>query len=158
MNKIFKNKNGGITVVELLISISILALILAVVLPQFSRMRSNQVLKNATIDIMSALHKAQSQTLASLNSSEYGVRFESDQVVIFSGTTFSAIAPDNEYINITGPATISNVTLNGSSGTAGDLYFTRLSGTPSKTGTISVYTPNLSKIITISDSGAISLN
>ena len=121
-------------------------------------MKQNQALKNATEDTISALHTAQTQSLASINSGEFGVHFQSGQIIIFSGETFSAGAQGNTVINVVSPANISNVTLGGVSSASGDLYFGRLSGLPSKTGTVTISIPSNSKTITISATGAISFN
>jgi prepilin-type N-terminal cleavage/methylation domain-containing protein len=148
----------GLTVIELIVVVAVLGIIFSIVIPQFSKMRENQVLKSTLNDITSSLKKAQTETLASLDSSSYGVHLQSDKVIIFQGTVFSVGDANNEIINIISPASISDVTLAGVSGDSGDLYFNRLSGTPSKTGTITLTTPNFSKIITISVTGAISVN
>jgi Tfp pilus assembly protein FimT len=148
----------GMTALELLVIVATIGIIFLIVTPQFSKIRENQVLKTAVGDIMSSLNKAQSQTFASVNSSSYGVHFQSDKVIIFKGITFSAGDSNNETINIITPATVSNVTLDGVSGTSGDIYFSRLVGAPNKTGTITVSTSSLSKIITISATGSVSSN
>ncbi len=138
--------------------IAVIALMAAIVLPQFGRTRENQVLKSGVEDILSSIDKARGRTLSSVDSSEYGVHFQSDKVIIFKGTVYSESDPNNESISIVSPAAISNVTLNGSSGTSGNLYFNRLSGTPSKTGTVTIATANFSKVITISATGTASAN
>ena len=143
---------------EILVVIAVLGILLAIIIPQFSKMKESQVLKNATSDIMSSLNKAQSRTLASVNSFSYGVHFQSDQIIIFKGIVFSAGSADNETINIVSPATISNVTLGGVSDSSGDVYFNRLSGVPDKTGTITVAVPSFSKVITLSATGGASSN
>ena len=148
----------GITVIELLIVITVLGIIFSVALPRFSKIRESQVLKDAASDVLSSLNKAQSQTLASVNSSSYGVHFQSDKVIIFKGKVFSASDANNETISITVPASVSNVTLAGVSGNSGDVYFSRLSGTPSQTGTVTVSTSSSSKVITISATGSASMN
>jgi Tfp pilus assembly protein FimT len=148
----------GISVVEILIVVAVLGVILSVVIPQFSRSRENQVLKNAVTEILSDLDKAKAQTLASIDSSSYGVRFESDKVIIFKGTAFLVDDASNEITEIVSPASISNVTLGGMSGNSGELYFNRLSGMPSKNGTITISSPSFSKIITISAMGTASTN
>lgn len=148
----------GITVIELLVVIAAFGVLIAVVLPQFSKIKENQVLKNGVEDITSSINKSRSQTLASLNSIEYGVRFESDKIIIFTGKTFNQGVGSNEIINMITPASITSVALDGESGTSGDLFFNRLSGSPSKTGTIIISTPNYSKTITISATGAVSVN
>ncbi len=148
----------GMTLIEILVVISILGIIVTVALPQFSKIKENQVLKNTVEDVTSALHTAQAQSLASVDSLEYGIHFQADQVIIFKGKVFSVDAQDNKVINIISPASISDVTLGGASSTTGDIYFERLSGMPNKTGTITVTIPSLSKIITISATGAVSVN
>ncbi len=170
MNFFLKNKKAysqclqhscskrGITAMEMLIVVALIGILVAIVLPQFSGIKENQVFKNAVEDIISTLHNAQSQSLASTNFSEYGVHFQSDQIVVFKGKVFLLGANGNNTVDIISPANISNVSLNGGSSTTGDLYFQRLSGVPNKTGTITVSTPSYSKIITISAAGAVSVN
>lgn len=148
----------GITLIESLVFLAVIGILVSIILPQFSKIRENQVLKSTTGDVLSTLSKARSQTLASINSLEYGVHFESSQVIIFKGTVFSAGAGDNEIISIVAPVVISNVTLGGESGTSGNLYFNRLSGAPNKNGTITLSTPSISKIITISATGVASMD
>lgn len=145
----------GISVIELLVLIAVLGIIFSIVIPQFSKMRENQVLKSGVQDILSSIDKARSQTLSSLSSSEYGVHFQSDKVIIFKGKIFSAVAGDNEIINIISPATISTITLTGG---GADIYFNRLSGVPSTSGTVTISTTSYSKIITISATGVASIN
>ncbi len=156
MKNIAENKKSrGITAVELLVVVAVLGIIFSIVLPQFSKIRENQVLKSAVGDIISSLNKARSQTLASVNSSSYGVHFQSDKVIIFKGASFSSSASDNETISIISPATISSITI---SGGGANLYFNRLTGAPNATGSIAVSSPNFIKTITISATGVASVN
>ena len=152
MNNFYKK---GITLVEVLAVLAIMGIIALVVFPQFSRMRENQVLKNGVEDIVSIVRRAQSQTLASVDSSKYGINFQSDQVSLFKGTIYSAEDISNEIIDIVSPATISDVTF---SGGATSFYFNKLTGAPNITGTITISSPNFSKIIIISATGAVSVN
>lgn len=156
MKKNFYKK--GITALEILIVLAVLGVVFAIVIPQFSKMRENQVLKDGVQDVLSSVNKARAETLSSLYSSEYGVHFQSDKVLIFKGKIFSAGDPNNETINITTPANISNVTFGGVSADSGDLYFNRLSGAPSTTGTVTVSANASSRIITISATGSASSN
>lgn len=148
----------GITIIEILVVIGVLGIIFAVVLPQFSKMRELQVLKNGVGDVLSSVNKARGETLSSLDSFSYGVHFQSDKVIIFKGTVFSASDANNETINLTAPASISNVTFGGVSSSSGDVHFSRLSGSPSTTGTVTLSTSSYSKIITISATGTASSN
>ncbi|OGI61050.1 hypothetical protein A2814_02225 [Candidatus Nomurabacteria bacterium RIFCSPHIGHO2_01_FULL_38_19] len=166
MKKIFKNKKAclpsrmvesrrGFSILETLVVLSVIVLLIAVILPSFQKMRDNQILKSTSLDVSSALDKARSQTLSSVNSSEYGVHFQSDKIVIFQGQVFSSSNPGNESIFIISPASISLINLTGG---AVDLYFNRLSGAPDKAGTVTISISSLSKIITISATGAVSIN
>jgi prepilin-type N-terminal cleavage/methylation domain-containing protein len=155
MNNIFKK---GISIPEVLIVLSVIGVMLLIVLPQFTKLRANQVLKTAVADTLSVLNKARANTLASVNSSEYGVHFQDDKVIIFTGTVYTVGGVGNEETNIVSPASITNVTLNGASGSSGEMYFNRLSGAPSKTGTITIANSYISRVITISATGLASSN
>ncbi len=155
MKKLF---NKGFTAIEILIALAVIVIIVSVALPQLSHSRENQAMKNAVQESLSSIDKARGETLSSLNSSEYGVHFQSDKVIIFKGTAYSTGASTNETIDIVTPASISNVTFGGVSSTSGDVYFNRLSGAPSTTGTVTISTTNFSKIITISATGIASVN
>ena len=145
----------GITIIELLVVLAVLGIIISVVMPQFSKIRENQVLKSGVQDILSSLDKARSQTLASLNSSEYGVHFQADEIVIFKGIDFSTRdTTKDEIINIVTPAVISSGTL----AVPANVYFNRLSGSPSTSGTVTISTTNYSKIITIWATGVVSVD
>ncbi len=149
------NFKKGNTMQEILLVVAILMVILFITLPAFRSSRDQQVLKSTTLEVYSSINKARSQALASLDSSEYGVHFQSDQVVIFKGTSYSSNDPDNEIINVSSPASISNINLSGG-GSA--LYFSRLYGEPNKTGTITILVGSTSKNITISATGIVSVD
>lgn len=148
----------GFTLLEVLIVIAIIVIFAVVSFSQLSKTKNYQILKSSGEDISSVLNKTRSQTLASLNSLQYGVHFETNRIVIFSGTVYNSGNSSNEIVNISSPAYISSISLTGG---AVDLYFNRLTGTASKTGiiTISLSSDNsLTKTITISSVGSITLN
>jgi len=144
------------TLIEILFVISILGILLAIVLPNLNTMRANQILNSTVADVVSAINKASSQSLASLDSSSYGVHFASDSVTLFKGTVYGANDVNIEVVNITSPVTISQINLGGPT----DLYFNRLTNTPSVTGNIVVRIDgaNLQKTITIDATGRVSSN
>jgi len=149
----------GFSIIEVLITITILGIVTSFAIIKFSSVKNRQSLDNATADIITTLNKASSKTLASVNSTTYGVHFEAGAIVVFTGDTYPGTlgASGNEpYISIVSPASITNVTLGGVSGSSGELYFNRLKGTPSKTGTITVTIPGSSRTITIGATGQIS--
>jgi type II secretory pathway pseudopilin PulG len=151
-------QKSGITALELLITTSIVALLLVTVLPQFKKMQENSLLNNSTENVISALNKARSQSLASLGGLKYGVRFAANSIIIFKCENTS-LCPSNtttttETINILTPAKIYPIP------SPSEFYFERLSGKPSAAGSVVVIIegsiPSNSKTITISSTGAIS--
>jgi len=153
-------KNKGISLLEIIIAMAILAIILMVVIPSLSRFKSQQNLKNATEDIISLLDKARSQTLSSKNSSNYGVHFEPAKVVLFTGGTYSSLAADNKEITFPNSIEVlsGGISLNGS---GVDVVFNRLTGETSQYGTIAIQLlsdATKQKIITINKNGIISTN
>jgi len=141
----------GISIIEVLAVIAIIGVLISVVSFQLSKSREQQVLKNAAADTLSSINKARTQTLSSLNSSVYGIHFESNNVIIFKGTVFNVNDASNEIVDIIAPANISNVTLGGVGGVSGEMYFNRLYGVPSKTGTITKGVPEVTDIIPLNN-------
>jgi len=91
-----KIKNKGISIIEVLVVISILSIISAIVVPRLSGFRNQQVLKNTTEDIVSLLNEARNNTISSKDSTNYGVHFESDKVVLFKGLSFESSTSNKE--------------------------------------------------------------
>lgn len=145
----------GITLMEALVVIAIISIIVAIAIPSFSNMKKNQLLKNTGEDIISTLDKARSQTLASLDSSEYGVHFAQNSFTYFKGRNYGDGLAGNEVINIQLPAKISNILL---SGGATSIYFNRLSGMPNVSGTVIITNGDFTKTITISATGMVNIN
>lgn len=128
------NFTKGFTVLEILFVLSILGILFAIVTPQFTKMRDSQVLNSATADVLSVINKASSQSLASLDSSAYGVHFASDRVTLFKGTVYDQNAATNQVVLLTAPATITAIGFGGPT----SLYFERLTGTPNVYGTVTI--------------------
>ena len=127
--------NKAFTLIEILISIAILLLLIAVAIPEFNKLRNSQLLNSTVEDVVAGINKASSNTLASLDSSSYGVHFASNQIIIFTGTVFNSNDPDNEIISIQNPVTISNISFTGG---ASSFYFNRLTNRPNITGSITL--------------------
>lgn len=153
--------NKGITVLEILMAVAIIAIITAVVIPSLSKFRKEQTLNNSTSDIISLLNKARNDTVSSLNSTNYGVHFETTRAVYFIGSVFDNNAPTNSVVTIDTSASIpvsGGISLNGG---GSDVIFTRLTGETANYGTITVRLVSdatRQKTITISKTGAISSN
>lgn len=156
-------KNKGMTLIEVLIVIVIIAIIASIVLVNLSSFKNEQVLKNTSQDVLSLLEKARQNTISSLNGTNYGVHFETDRAVLFTGPTYSASSESNEPVIFSEAVFIPTGGVNISGG-GNDIIFERLTGEVIN-GTISstiklelVSDSTRDKTITISKIGSISSN
>lgn len=155
-----KNKNRGISLIEILVSISIIAILSVIVALNLSKFHNQQVIKNTTADVVSLLNKARNDTISSKNSNTYGIHFQSNIVTLFTGTSYN-VSSSNEIINFDSTVTIPSIggiTLNGG---GSDIVFQRITGDTVNNGTIIIQLSSdatQQKIITISSLGIISVN
>ena len=138
MNNIKKTdkKNTGITVIELLITISIIGILSSIIFLSLSKFRNQQNLRNTAEDIATLLNNARNSTLSSLNSTNYSVHIESHRAVLFTGSTF--IDPNATNVEIDFDSSVlvpasGGINLNGS---GSDVIYNRLTGDTSDYGTI----------------------
>jgi len=85
------------------------------------------------------------------------VHFETDMVVVFEGTSYTAGDPDNDERSLPARTNVTNISLGGGS----EVYFERLSGDVSPTGTVTVsltHSSSTSKTVTIYSSGLSEIN
>ena len=137
--------------VEILISILILGILLTVTFFSLNSFRKAQALAASEGDMISVLEKAHENTLASINSTNYGVHFTSTQMTLFTGSTYASGTSTNVVTTFD-----SNVTLTGG---GADVIFDRLVGTTSDYGTLVVSVAgnnSQAKTITITKTGLVS--
>ncbi len=154
-------KNRGFNLIELLIVIAIVSLISAISMPALINFQKNQAIKNTRENIVSVLNKAKSNTLASLNSSSYGVHFESNYIIYFMGESFSISDPNNEQINFESGVRIKPIGGINLNTMGNDTIFPRLTGDVIGYGTITIELTDQTttqKIITINKTGYITSN
>lgn len=150
-----RNKQSGISIVEILVVISIVVLLIAVIVPSFSKFRNAQALENTTDAVVSLINEARTRSLAAVNDTFYSVRIESDRAVLFDGATYSSGDADNEVLTFETPVT-GSATLSGG-GSA--ITFDRLRGTTNQPGTITLsISDGTSHTVTISAVGTVMRN
>ena len=136
----------GTNLLEILMVLAILSIVLALITVGLVNITKKSVLKEAEAGILGIVRDAKSRTLAGVNSSQYGVHFEANQVVLFAGTTYNASSPSNKVYTLPAGARISSINLGGAS----DIVFARLTGQVNPTGNIVVEeTGNTASNITI---------
>jgi Tfp pilus assembly protein FimT len=147
--------NRGVSALEILIAISIATALTIFVVSTFSGFKSNQEL-NSSVEIgISLLQDARSKTLSSKDASQYGVHFELGKAVLFKGTVYSAVDPNNDDVLISQNVEISGISLQGG---GSEVIFKRLTGETDQYGTITFRlksnTAN-TKIITVIATGIV---
>jgi len=121
--------NKGFTVIEILITLAIIMMLVAIVVPSFSRVGGSEALDTSAVTIMSVLNAAKSMAVSSKDASDYGVRIFNNKLISF----------ENSYGNNNNEVDISNlVTISTSTGIGTDVIFNNVSGSTSASGTIQI--------------------
>ena len=111
----------GFTLMEIMIVVSISALLLLTSGVLFSTTIGRNQTENVAQDIVSTLRRSQWQSMNGHDDEVWGVHFESDAFTLFQGATYSVSHPENVVTDLPNDITISTVTINGG-GT--DIVFT----------------------------------
>ena len=146
----------GFTLIELLVAVFVIVLATTGITVALSHYTRTQALHGATRLVISEIEDARGRTLSSKGSSEYGVFFDDDRVVLFRGGNYSAGDPANEVTILDTRTTILSVSL---SGGGSEIVFERLSGEASEDGTVEVALvndPSIKQTITIQGTGLVS--
>lgn len=148
------NKNLGFTILELLISLSVMAIVIVIVMTAFISFRKSHALVSDTDTVIEVLRQARNQTLSSKNSSVYGVHFAASKITLFAGGTYSSGSGTNQDFFLNATDTILTISL---AGGGSDVVFQRLSGETAQNGTITISSPSTSqsKVVTIYKTGVV---
>lgn len=123
----------GFTLIELLIVAAVIAILLIIVLARLGLFGQQSEVSLTAQRIISTLEIARNQTLASEGETVYGVHFESDKYVLFKGTTYSSIDPDNKEFTLSVVEIFDTIVTGGN-----DVVFTRIRGTTANSGDIKI--------------------
>jgi len=117
--------------------------------------RDKKMVDAAVEEVLSAFSHARLDTLSSKNNAAYGVHIDSNQLVYFKGTTYTAGAATNIVYKLPSQVEIVGVILNGA-GT--NVFFKRLTGATDQYGAFQVRaksTPGTMVPITINSTGIV---
>ena len=148
----YMSHNRGISLLEVMISIAIIGLLLAIVFGSFSTIRNRQILEVNRDLIVSVLTKAKSDTFASKGSKSYGVYVDTgaNRLITFEGTTYIPNEVTNQLSTLDNRVSISAV--DGGS----TIVFERLTGFVSTLHSINIMLQNEEeKVINIFPTGVI---
>ena len=139
---------------ELVVVLGIITLIASLSVSSFVNLNRDQTVDKAALLAVSVLDEARSLTLASKNSSQYGVHFDdvNAQIILFTGSVYSAGASSNQINALDAAVQISSINL---AGLGKDVVFNRLTGGTAQTGTVTISsrTDNTSKTVTVYGTG-----
>lgn len=147
------NKKRGYTILEIVIVCGLMVLVASISMNYLSSLLYKQRVEKDAESAYSYLQRARNQTLVGEADSQYGVAFSSTSITLFSGTTYTAGDPNVVTFTLLNNSVFQNVNL---SNGANQVYFKKLSGKPSATGTVEVVSksnPEIKEVITIHASG-----
>jgi len=142
-----KKSGAGFTLIEVLVSISIIAILAGISVPAYKVLQEKNNLETAKITITSALRRAQVLAQASKDDSEWGLHIEAGQGTIFRGADYSSrdIQSDENF----------SLSLQVAFSGLSDIIFSKLFGFPQTNGAITLTNANETKDITINQKGLI---
>lgn len=145
----FKNKVSGFTLIEILLSLTLIIGITAITIPVYGHFFGRTNLDNAVSQVVGDWRRAQILSRGAENDSSWGVYVSSSTSVVFMGNSYAS--RNTNYDEIKNLNSI--ISLSGLS----ELVFLKATGTPSTNGTLILTSNNNeSRSITINSQGTIS--
>lgn len=124
----------GFTIIELLVVISIMAILFAFLIPSVQTFQKESDLTTATEHVVSLIQIARTKTLSSFQDSSYGIYFDvgDSSVVLFQGSSYAERNQDeDELYSVPSSVQMQDVDFGGGS----EVVFQRVTGTTSDAGT-----------------------
>jgi len=147
MKKNFTNNQSGFTLVELLISISVMVILITTSVPVYKTLQEKNDIESVGIVVASALRQAQILSQASKGDSNWSIKIEIGKITIFKGTNFLSrdVSQDKEHSFSSG-VSITGLT---------EIDFEKNTGLPQNIGALIISKGDDTKEITINTKGAI---
>lgn len=140
------------SVIEILATVAVLGIISTISISVMSKISNSSNLDKEAQIVLSFVTKARTESINSVDATTHGVKFTSNSVAIFPGTTYSLESVESTYTLYS--ATISDISL---AGGGNEVYFNKLSGNPSAIGTITISSSGVSKVMTIYGTGLVEI-
>lgn len=142
-----KSYQHGFTLIELLLSMAVLSIMTATSVPLLVAYQNQNEIHLKGQEITSMLRRAQLYARTSNDSSEWSVRVQPGSATLYKGTTFATrdVSADETSVLPSSivPSGLSSVT------------FTKLSGIPSATGTITLTSGTQTRLISLNSVGMV---
>lgn len=146
-------KKNGYTLIELIISLSIIAILSVGIVVTYQYFKRDTETETAAQKIIASLREVQSRALASQDNSTWGIHLGRNSYVIFSGT-YDQTNPKNETIVLGTSVVIDNISLHNS---VNEIIFSKLTGATENYGQFDVVSivSGSAKTITVTKEGKI---
>lgn len=143
-----KKARSGFTLLEMMLSVTILSLIFGMTIPMYRIFTVRNDLDIAVITIVQDLRRAQVLSQITDGDSSWGVHVSSGSILLYKGTSY--VTRDSSFDEVTSiPTSIIVSGLN-------DVVFSRLTGFPQNTGTFSLTSSsNEIRNVTINQKGMV---
>lgn len=138
----------GFTILELILAVALFLILGTLATAFYSRLYVQSTVTSVTDQLTQAFRKAQTYAMSSRLNSNWGVHKDTSQIVLFQGNTYAErTASLDEVFPIGDNVTVSIFT---------DVIFSRLTGTPSATATITITGGTSTKTVIINSQGVVS--
>jgi len=139
---------------EVVVVISILVVVLSITFYFFPKLNKKEVLEKDVSSVVALIRNARVLSVASKNTSPFGIHFENNKIVLFEGGAYVAGNDNEKIVTLSKDVYMSGYLLNLGSP---DIVFSRLIGNTSNYGTVtfSLKDDSASTTITILGTGVI---
>lgn len=139
---------AGFTLLEVILSLAIVAILTGASLPVYRTLMTKNDLDIATVTVVQSLRRAQTLSMAVDGDTNWGVKIQSGSITLFKGTSYSL--RDTTYDEIFEiPTTITT-------GGVSETIYSKLFGAPQTTGTVTLTTDNDSSSVVLNSKGMVS--
>jgi len=147
---------AGVTLLELLLTIALVAVLSAMVGPFLANSLNTRSLDIFSSQAVDALREAQFSAVNGRGAASFGVHFEAGQFVFFTGPAYNPADADNQAHIFDDGVSITAITLTGG---GADVHFSSHRGIPSESGTV-VFSDGggQTKTVTIGAAGMLDVN
>lgn len=144
-----KKSSGGFTLIEILLSLSIIMILTGLSLPIYAAYNNRSNLDIATQTVAETYRRAEAYSRAAKNDSGWGVHIQSESITLFKGTVYTSRDTAFDDLNTLPPS----ITPSG----LADIYFTEVTGTPNTAGTttLTLTGTNDARTINVSTTGMV---
>jgi len=145
IKKYFPKTSNGFTLIEIVLSLSIIILIFGISIPFYQDFQIRNGLDVGVNTIVENLRRAQALSIAVEEDSSWGVNISGNQVFLFKGSSFATRDVDFDEVS----ELLQAITSSG----INEIVFSKLDGLPNNTGVIDLSASGNTRTILINEKG-----